>query len=318
MPPTYSPWLKAFESLARVGFLRRKRNLDNVRVGASQHDCRGSEDWRAFVTPEALHEAWGPPQASPWSPYHRPTLFAALDSVLQPVWPDVVEGLEASDAPLRVPEWAREGRAVLLDLPGPASVAYAAWLALRGGYEPVVTFNNWPHKQGLVDAHKSLGALVHFVPWAVEAKRERAAGAWDGRAPPAFVLDAGRLGSRKPRPKDFDNRYYLLDADFPTVAQFKRAGVERVVYVRETGTWPPDRMEMDDLNAYLHGLSKGMGVDVATAHVRDWSLGEPREYSPTIRDTPFTTVKDPKFRGFRRSAAGGFGELVPEPSSGGG
>src|SRR5688572_24673626 len=82
-PPTYSPWLKPFERLARLGLLRRRPNLGTFTVGDPdrQHDVELGQDWRNVRSSKLLYELWGPPPASDWSPYHRPTLFASIDAL---------------------------------------------------------------------------------------------------------------------------------------------------------------------------------------------------------------------------------------------
>jgi hypothetical protein len=81
---------------------------------------------------------------------------------------------------------------------------------------------------------------------------------------------------------------------------------------------PPPAQEVDDLNRYLHEMAKMIPVQLLRLPALGWQAEGPVAWTPEIRKTLFTTVSDPSFRGFRRSAAGGFGELVPEPSSGGG
>lgn len=335
MPPTYSPWLNAFEKLARFGVVRSRRGLGDVRLGPAQSaDCRFGEDWRRYAGSRELFELWGPPQTSPWSAFHRPTLFAALDSVpRENVWPAPAPGLSVVEAPRERPSWATRETAIILDLPGAHAVAWAAALARVSGHEPVATFNNWPHPKGLVDMGETLAALLYFAPWAWEARENRLA-AQDGAAPPVLMLDRRRLGARKPVPRDFDNRYYLLESDLPTAAMLQRAGVERVAYVRPLADdaqpqpapsllfrplpLPPPTDEPDDLNRYLHELAKKLPLSIVRAPADSWRTSDAVAWSPAIRKTPFTTSSDPAFRGFKRSAAGGFGELVPEPSSGGG
>lgn len=314
MPPTYSPWLNPFEKLARFGLLGRRRMLGALATGVpGSVDCRLSEDWRAYASSRALFELWGPPQTSPWSGYHRPTLFAALDSIGENMrWPAAVPPLLPGDAPHERAPWAARDAALLLDLPGPHAVAWAAWLARRW-HEPVVTFNNWPHGNALVDMGMALGALLHFAPWAREGKDAR-----EKDAPPVFILDRRRLGPRAPRPRDFDNRYYLLESDLPSVATLQKHGVTHLVYARPGDLAPGAPEEMDDMNRYLHEVAKKMPVKVVPLSTTSWTWGEARDHAPAIRPTPFNTVKDPAFADFRRAAAGGFGELVPEPSSGGG
>lgn len=315
MPPTYSPFWKPFESLSRLAIARKKINMGGLTLGQPDAvDALGGDDWKAFAESAKLFELWSAPAESPWSSYHKPTLFAALDGFVDPK-PVPVPGLDLASAPRSPPAWVNARTAIVLDLPGEVSVAYAAWLSLRGGHAPCVTFNNWPHAKMLVDMARPLGALLAYAPWVRQA--------WDlmdepKRAPPVLVLDSRRLGDRTPKPRDFDNRYYLLESDLPSSQKLANAGVERLVYVRAQGQPPTVPEEKDDMNGYLHSVGKLVPTFVAEASLDTWLLGEPRAFSATIRKTPFSTTKDPAFKGFRRNAAGGFGVLVPEPSSGGG
>lgn len=324
MPPTYSPWLNAFERLARFGLSRHSAGFSSRSTGTVDTDCMNGSDWRRHATAETLWGTWGPPQTSPWSAYHRPTLFAALDGIkpadLLPAPPQGLEG--NAGVPREAPAWADAKTAILLDLPAKASAAYGALLALRSGHEPVATFNNWPHEKGVVDLWRAIGALLYYVPWVVEARERRKVGSYrhEGTPPPVFLMDAHRLG-RLPKPGEFDNRYYLLDSDLPTEAALRKAGIERVAYVRRAprGDTPPEPWpETDDVNRYLHDLAKRIPVVRVEAYDDAWAWREPAPLSTAIRKTPFNTTKDPAFEGFRRSSAGGFGRLVPEPSSGGG
>lgn len=322
MPPTYSPFWKPFEILARLGLGRRRLALGEPTMGEPYAaDVTGGTDWRAYAEPELLYDLWGPPHASPWSGYHRPTLFAALDSLQEVRRPGGVPGFDAASAPRGPPAWLDGRTAVLLDLPGPVSVAYAAHLLHRGGMAPVVTFNNWPHARGVIDAGRALAALLHYAPWVKEG--------WDrvedrNAAPPVFVADSTRMGSPIVKPKDFDNRYFLLETDLPSGATLAARGIERLVYVRPAlppdapPPIPPRPDDADDLNAYLHETSKRVRIELARASVATWGMGAPAPFPVTVRKTPFSTTRDPAFKGFRRNAAGGFGVLVPEPSSGGG
>jgi hypothetical protein len=295
-------------------------------------DCEGGHAWRRFLTARSLFEAWSAPQPSPWSAYAKPTLFAALPPRTDRVFPVRASGVPATPPP-RAPRLG-PGTGVVLDLPGPTAVAYAAWLARDAGFQPVPLFNNWPHGAGVVRAEDVLGALLHYVPWVAAGRAERGTA-----APPAFVLDRDRLGARAPRPNDFDNRYFHTEADLPSGATLRRHGIERLLYVGP-GVPPPapatvgeagalgalvgerrvwgSGPEMDDLNAYLHAARKTVGLESSHAVAGAWDLGTPQEFAPALRKTPFNTTKDPAFLGFRRSSAGGFGRFVPEPQSGGG
>lgn len=338
MPPTYSPFWKPFEILGRLGLPRRRIDAGPVEMGPPEAvDASGGDGWRQYVTAPKLYDLWGPPHDSRWSGYHKPTLFAAIDGITpERLRPCGLPSFGVPDAPRRTPDWADERTAIALDLPGPFAVAYGAWLAGRGRHVPIATFNNWPHAQGLVDATSVLAALLYYSPWIAAAELRG-----DERiAPPVLLLDRARLGRRAPRPNDFDNRYFLLETDLPPGAQLAAGGIERLVYVRPDveaqpaapapGTMgalvealspprpSPSHPEMDDVNGWLHDLGDRVRVHLATASLVEWAITDPAPFAPAVRKTPFSTTSDPAFRGFRRNAAGGFGKLVPEPSSGGG
>jgi hypothetical protein len=132
------------------------------------------------------------------------------------------------------------------------------------------------------------------------------------------MADAARMGPATVKPRDFDNRYFLLETDLPSAASLAARGIERLVYVRPESAAPGEPPDADDLNPWLHEASKRLRVDLARAAPGEWRLGEPEPLDAKVRKTPFSTTRDPAFKGFRRNAAGGFGVLVPEPSSGGG
>jgi hypothetical protein len=295
-----------------------------------EHDCAKDVIWRRYLEPRALFEAWSAPAASPWSAYAKPTLFAALPDAGSTRASPYRAGLP--DERARLPGVVSPEVAVVLDLPGPLTVAYGGALA-RLGMQPVPLFNNWPHPLGVVQAEHTLGALLYYVPWAVEGPKT---------GPPVFLLDRERLGSRLPKPNDFDNRYFHNEADLPSAATLKRHGIRRLLYVRpeDAGRLAPvpatrfpalDRKarlagqamvqvgveEMDDLNGYLHETRKSLGLQRAVVSASHWSLSEVREFAPALRPTPFSTTRDPAFHGFRRASAGGFGQIVPEPGQGG-
>lgn len=337
-PPTYSPWLKVFEGLARLGLGRRTPDPEGLSIGDIVKDAGDGLEWQKYVGSQALFEAWGPRPESPWSPFHRPTLFAVLDKFQRNVYPARPTAPPAEAMPRTAPSWAAPEHAVVLDLPGEAAVAYGAWLARVAGYQPVATFNNWPHRRALVKMERVLGSLLYYADLVDQARKIQEPG-----APPAFLLDSYRMGDRTPEILDFDNRYYLMDSDLPSGPMFRKHGIQRVVYVRPPAgihvrpqpsapsagvELPPteklvepwvqyDADEMDDMNRYLHDLRKVVGLDLARVDLTQWDAGPAKDFAPAIRPTPFNTSTDPRFNGFRRSAAGGFGVLIPEPGSGG-
>ena len=142
--------------------------------------------------------------------------------------------------------------ALIVDLPGPEAVAFAAGAA--SVFDPVFLFDNWPHPRGVVRAQETLSAAAYYQPLFAAARRKVA----DSEERPAmFVLDRRRLTAYTDDATQFDNRYV---AKLPLAASEMRAlGADHVLYVLppHVGT----QVELDDLNDELVAYATG-GVDV--------------------------------------------------------
>ncbi len=289
--------LKLLEGLGRVRLpmIRRRTRLTVGRPGAP--DYEGSSRWREYLDSRALSRVWGPRPGSDWLPFHCITLFAAIDYLRH----DAVGPSDTDPWPVdayRHPSWIDASTLLLVDLPGPASVALGAALGAHG-CDLVCTFNNWPHPKGVIRPEATLAALLRYAPWLSE---RRVFPSTPG--PVAWLCHAGRLGSKRGKPGQFDNRYYLEEAVLAGPRYLKDRGIARVVYVTASAG-----SVRADLGSYLHSLPKN-GVEVMQA-VADATgqLAAPEPYSVAPRS--FSTM------GFFRSSAGGFGAPVPHPSSGG-
>jgi hypothetical protein len=311
----WRPWSVLLESLGRLRFrLPRQPTLVVGAPGAP--DARGGSGWEAFAAPEALFAVWGPLEGSPWEPYHCIPLFAALEQVarsqLGPTDPNVIAAERAGEgggfvlpeharpgAP--TPPWIDRGTWVMIDLPGRSTVEAATWLVSAGAVQPVCTFDHWPHPKGVLKADRILAELLRFASTIATAR-----GRISGSAPPLWICDAERLGTRSGTPGEFDNRYYLDDSILPGPNVLRAAGIRRVVHVSSrTGAGP-----LPDLERYFADLRLA-GLEVLHVDVEDPGL-EPRPSS--VPAVPRSVSK----WDFRRSSAGGFGTEVPEPSSSGG
>jgi len=147
---------------------------------------------------------------------------------------------------------------VLVDLPGPESVAFAA--ALAGRFEPLFTYDNWPHPVGVVPAHLTLAAVAYYQPVFRQLARQRKL-----PAPPMFVLDNQRLAPYKDERTQFDNRYV---ARMPSAEQLRKLGIQHVLYVTP-GVTPGGKnapRELDDLNEdFLAWRAAGLDVKLVAA-----------------------------------------------------
>jgi hypothetical protein len=254
-----------------------------VRTPASALDATQAEvapTTRQIVLPtdaEAL-ASWQLPPTNPWSRYEKLTLLTYLaDTPVVATMPDV-GGLEvvrrAQDAAARLAMMGLpEGTLWIVDLRGPASVAFGSTLSRMSSAKiaPVMTFNNWPADHEVVPAEQTLAALVTMRP--------RLLAGTDVATTPVFLLDAWRLAHSEitPDPEAFDNRYMLLPSDFPDPATLRAAGIRRVVYVVEDRA--STRTEEDDIHELALGYQQaGLGisfVDLATLSRLGGSEPEP-------------------------------------------
>jgi hypothetical protein len=322
-------WSRLLEALGRIRLRSHRRTF--LTVGdPSAPDARGGQEWREFLSPEALYRVWGPLEGSPWEPFHAVPLFAALDGFPRAaVGPTSLEtaGLEVPSEflvegvvpigaagpgrPRVLPSHARPGAPtptwidpstwIVLDLPGPMAVEVAVWLVVGVGAQPVCTFDHWPHHRGLLKPEHILAELLRWASTLAAAR-----GRIPADAPPLWICDSERLGAAPGAPGEFDNRYFLDDSILPGPGFLARAGIRRVVYLASGNT---DIPILDLEECFSDLLAAGFPVDYALIS------------DPAFQLRPFSappTPRRPKTSSFRRSAAGGFGTEVPEPSSGGG
>lgn len=296
-------WSSLLKLLAAIGHPRFSmfRQRAEVRVGDPQMpDATGGNAWQQYLSAASLFDAWAPLPGSPWEPFHCATLFAAIERIrrdaLGPAPQEWYGGALAE--PMLPPSWATPEVMILVDLAGRRSVAVGAWLCIEGGYQPVCTFDNWPHQDGLVHPESVLAALLRYAALVDRAKQNL-----HPAAPPVWICDGERLGNRIGRPKDFDNRYYLDDSILPAPELLRTAGIRSLVYVVDF----PQVRERPDLSAYFESVQQ-QGIALKLA-----AIGDEATWAVPIPLQP-TKLKFNK-SGFFRSTAGGFGAPIPEPSS---
>jgi len=241
---------------------------------------------------EELFALWAPSE-SPWSVWVKPVLFADA--------PPLPATNEPPDVP-RAENFPLPGNtAAIVDIDGARSVLLGLGLA-RIGYRPVPLYNSGIEAAMLVNMYP----IAEMLSYGAGALRQCAIGPG---APPAFLLNADRLdnSSEARRPGRYDNRWCVVPQDMPSAECLRDSGITHVALIA--------REVMDDLSHIL-------------CRYQDAGLQVSRTVDFGIAPTP-VTVQRPSFyksffyrfkvyAGLRRNAAGGFGAVVPEPSSSGG
>ncbi len=246
-----------------------------------------------------LFEIWAP-AGSVWSPWAKPALFA------DPALLDAAAGAPAEASPLAPFSSPASDTALVLDLPGERSVELALLLA-RGGYRPVPLFNTTHHPAALVDVRPVLHRLVSGAAALTEAYLSP-------QAPPAFLLDANRNTASGPAaPGRYDNRWVLFPQDFPSANFLLASGIRHVILLQERAHGEQPRPDL------AHVLRRWQEAGLAI-HLQDPNLDEPPFALEVRRPSSFRSLfyRALTLVGLRRNSAGGFGGIIPQPSSSGG
>ena len=249
-----------------------------------------------------LFQIWAP-SIRVWAQWAKPVLFACESAIdpgnllVPPAWPKL-------DAP------NDHMTALVIDLPREMAAEYGI-AAARDGYWPVPLFN-CAYGPGAV-----LNVLT-LIERLIAGARELGQLNVPADAPPAFLTDSKRMSPDAPlQPGKFDNRYILLPQDFPSASFLKAHGIMRVVWIRS---------EIEQSNLMLRSK-----VTEDLAHIfRRWQEAGLEIYSSELstQQTERIEVQEPsRFRslfyraialaGLRRNSSGGFGGIIPQPSSGG-
>jgi hypothetical protein len=258
------------------------------------------------MTPQYVFDIWSPPGGL-WSPWVKPVLFAHVKPL---AYYGEVQLPAAPVMPWLGRREGREGQAALvIDLPGELAVVVALHAA-RAGYRPVPLYNAVPGSGG------SAAAVCDVAP--IVAALSVVTPELDGlnlpyAAPPAFMLDAARrCGSGvQPQPGMFDNRSVSLPTDFPSANRLLSQGIRRVMLIQ---TDRPDPQE-DLAHTLLRWQQAGIAIESVMPN------------DPVAQLVPITVRKPFLYRqlwqrllatmGLRRSPLGGFGGVLPIPSSSG-
>ena len=250
---------------------------------------------------QEIYDTWANP-LSFWSGWIKPVLFAHLDKQdndfkLQSL-KFFLEGIDVSWAPVK-----GKNIAVIIDLQGAHSLQVGLSLAYKG-YQPIPMYNCAPDLHGVVDMREVMNWLANGHRILKELQLP-----YDG--PPAFILDSMRLQGGKPSPGRYDNRWVVLPQDFPSAAMLSQNKIQSVLVLQEHQNQPAD-----DLRHVLKRWQDS-GIEISVT-----SIAKPSDIQriQITRPSNYRSIfyKALVLFGLRRNSTGGFGALVPEPSSSGG
>jgi hypothetical protein len=249
------------------------------------------------MTPQEVFRVWAP-EASVWSRWAKPVLFAQEDRVVAATAGVEWRTLQSDWIP------APHGTAIVVDMPGMESVSLSLSLAERG-FRPVPLYNTNSGRFAVLNVEGIRSFLFDAAPHLA-----RMTIAPD--ATPVFMLDAARSkGGLYPSPGSFDNRWVVFAQDFPSANFLLSQGIQQVLLLQRGGDRP-----QDDLAHVLHRWQEA-GIRL--------QANDPYDAQPPVE---MRVNKPSGFKSFlhralvmakfRRNSAGGFGGVIPQPSSGGG
>ncbi|MBL8803299.1 MAG: hypothetical protein JNN27_14935 [Planctomycetes bacterium] len=255
-----SPPLAAADAQRQYGLLYAADGASFVWTDTTPNDANGDPLVRDSLQ---LLAAELQPKVARWQPFYLPTLASSLlapdatelrakipfvnSAAMQQAFlrgQALAELIAFAEAPAK---WL-----IVVDLPGPLSVAFAAGLAKHA--TPVCMFGNWPHPRGVVPAHMTLSALLFHRPQLTASPHE-------GELAAALVLDRDRLRPYDNASDRFDNRYVV---QLPPAKELR--DIHRVLYVVPGDGQAGSEQELDDLNeTFVSWRSVGIPVRMVGA-----------------------------------------------------
>jgi len=256
------------------------------------------------MTRAELFKLWAPDN-SIWTRWAKPVLFAESSF---------------DDLPTNaVPEWhllnlpwapsADTGTAIVLDLPGLESVRVGMALT-QNGFRPVPLFNG-----ALGPTLGGTAPLVNALP--IVQALHMVANDLSGlnlppNSPPVFLLDSDRFsGGSFAEPGRFDNRWWVFPQDFPSANFLLSQNIRSVIFVQENSASP----QQDLVHVLLRWQEAG--IQILSSGVSDDSAPEPYQVQKPYNFRALW-YRAMVLAGLRRNSAGGFGAVIPMPSSSGG
>lgn len=195
--------------------------------------------------------------------------------------------------------WLEVGRsAMIVDLGG--SYAMRMGLALgQRGWRPVFAINTTSSASEVIK-------MKPVLRWLRKGARLRSAFSASADAPPAFILDARRIGRGAPTLTSYDNRWMLFASDLPSAEFFRARRIDSVTVVQD-GV----RLRAD-LRAIAWAYQRA-GLEVRIADLQSETLVTLTDQRQSRFGFVFEQIARHVFGGRRHD--GTYGRFVPKYSS---
>jgi hypothetical protein len=253
-----------------------------------------------------VQDVWlGPDDA--WRPWVKQALFSTPVSKGRRALGDIEFAALDEDLPSEARPWKwgdiawleRDRSAMIVDLGGSCAVRMGLALGQRG-WRPVFAINTTSSRREIIE-------MKPVLRWLRRGAMLRSAFAAGAGAPPAFILDARRVGVRLPVATSYDNRWTLFAGDLPSAERLRAQRIESVTVVQ-------DGVRLrSDLRAIAWAYQRS-GLDVRIADLQSETLvsltGQRQGWLGFVFDQVARRVFS------RRRGDGTYGREVPEPSHG--
>ncbi len=262
--------------------------------------------------------------------------------------PNAAAALGSSQAPADAWNWLGPEVTGIIDLPGAEALQLAQALLIQRECQLICTFDHWPtltrrrpkepdsraqsEDSGTtqatddssvrswppddvdphiaVDSRDILDSMATFGPEIYQRRKQMREDGSDVTAPPVWVCDSRRLGSRFMQAGEYDNRYFIDPSLLPSADTLIANGIRKTVYLR-----PNESDEcLDDLAWWLAEMEQA-GISLFRVDLDNqetWVTPRPVQ----------TPAFSPRYSGpsFYHNKSGGFGKRIPVPgeSSGSG
>jgi len=238
-----------------------------------------------------LYKEWAPADGV-WSLWAKPIMFMHTYGLPKRLNLQKTTWLEPS----------RADTMIIVDLPGSLSVLEGLSLAIIG-YRPVPLYNSTPSPSKIKGK-----AMVDTVE-IEEALRDGAAVLAEvhlnPQSPPAFLLDCARMRMKPPlSPGAYDNRWCVFPQDMPSAEYLLKQGIRNIVL-------RSDAVESDLAHILLRYQQNGISINLCDRKsdaMQPLTISKPLFFKKLWYR--YNTI-----RGLKRNTAGGFGGIIPEPSS---